>query len=99
MGVVPVGVYDEMRYCEAVEMMVEYNFAEVIEEVREDTAYAVDGTVRMKGIAKDAQGTLKTEGKVWYTELSDKDKQTTKNLQYKQPLLVKNIDDSSLTFQ
>jgi len=36
-----------MRYCEAVEMMVEYNFAEVIEEVREDTAYAVDGTVRM----------------------------------------------------
>jgi len=52
-----------------------------------------------KGIAKDAQGTLKTEGKVRYTDLSDKDKQTTKNLQYKQPLLVKNIDDSSLTFQ
>ena len=28
-----------------------------------------------KAITKVAQGTLKTEGKVWYTELSDKGKQ------------------------
>ena len=28
-------------------MMVEYSFAEVVEEVKEDAAYAVDGAVRI----------------------------------------------------
>ena len=38
-------VYNEFRYCEAVEMMVEYSFAEEIEDVKQDEAYEVDGEV------------------------------------------------------
>lgn len=40
-------VYDEMRYCEAVDMMVDYSIVEVVEEIKADAAYAVDGAVSM----------------------------------------------------
>ena len=38
-------VYNEFRYGEAVEMMVEYSFAEEVEYVKQDQAYEVDGEV------------------------------------------------------
>ena len=38
-------VYDGMRYCEAVDMMVDYSIVEVVEEIKGDAAYAVDGAV------------------------------------------------------
>lgn len=34
-----------MRYCEAVDMMVDYSIVEVVEEIKADAAYAVDGAV------------------------------------------------------
>lgn len=44
-------VYDEMRYCEAVDMMVDYSIVEVVEEIKADAAYAVDGA----GVMVDAR--------------------------------------------
>lgn len=38
-------VYDGMRYCEAVDMMVDYSIVEVVEEIKGDAAYAADGAV------------------------------------------------------
>lgn len=34
-----------MRYCEAVDMMVDHSIVEVVEEIKADAAYAVDGAV------------------------------------------------------
>lgn len=34
-----------MRYCEVVDMMVDYSIVEVVEEIKVDVAYVVDGVV------------------------------------------------------
>lgn len=34
-----------MRYCEVVDMMVDYSIVEVVEEIKVDVVYVVDGVV------------------------------------------------------